>query len=312
MDDELTDFITYLNAERNASVYTIANYQRELAEFVAFVRRRGVTSWGAVRRDDVLAWLQSLKERGIVAPSISRRLYELRSLFKYLQREDIVPANPIALMPGPKLPSRPPRFLNVYDTVALLTAPDTDKAIGLRDRAILELLYAGGLRIGELVSLNVDSIDMRTKTVRVQGKGDQERIALFGNFCVNALQAYLDIGRPQLVNERTVSNALFLNHLGTRLEAQTIQENIQRYARQAGIKQRVTPHLLRHTFATHMLEGGADLRTIQELLGHQRVSTTEKYTHVSPAMLREDYMTSHPRARRSTTAGDKGPVPRVD
>jgi site-specific recombinase XerD len=312
MENDLNDFIRYLNAERNASVYTVANYRREITEFMHFARQRGVQAWTAVDRPVVLAWLQSLKERNIVPHSIARRLYELRSFFKFLRREEAVPTNPLLQVTGPKLPLRRPRFLSVKETVNLLSAPDTSKAIGLRDRAILEMLYAGGLRVGELVGLDLDSVDMREKTVRVRGKGDQERIALFGNFCVTALQAYLDAGRPQLVRERKPARALFLNHLGTRLEAQTVQENILRYAAQVGIKQHVTPHLLRHTYATHMLEGGADLRTIQELLGHQRLSTTEKYAHVSPAMLREDYMTSHPRARRAREQEQDKPVPRVD
>lgn len=311
MQDQLDQFERYLYAERNASPYTVRNYTREIGEFIAFAGEHGVSAWTAVQRPLVLSWLASLKQRGIVAASVSRRLYELRALFKYLRREGIIAANPLQLVSGPKTPQRAPRFLRVAETVALLAAPDRSKPIGLRDRAILELLYAGGLRISELVGLDVTSIDMLAKTARVRGKGDIERIALFGDFCVGALQAYLDLGRPALLKKGREARALFLNHFGTRLHAQTIQENIQRYAAQAGITQRVTPHLLRHTFATHMLEGGADLRTIQELLGHQRVSTTEKYTHVSRATLLQDYMTSHPRARRRT-GDDSQPVPRVE
>ncbi len=312
MEQELADFIIYLHVERNASVYTVANYEREIKEFMVFAQAADVGSWGDVDKTLVLQWLQSLKERGLVAHSIARRLYELRSFFKFLRREEAIPANPLALMAGPKLPLRRPRFLSVQETIALLMAPDTTKAIGLRDRAILELLYAGGLRIGELVTLDIDSINLHEKTARVRGKGDRERIVLFGDFCVDAVKVYLGEGRPKLAKAHRPSQALFLTHLGTRLEAQTIQENIHRYAVQAGIKQRVTPHLLRHTFATHMLEGGADLRTIQTLLGHERLTTTEKYAHVSPAMLREDYMTSHPRARSQRDTDEQTPGPRVD
>lgn len=312
MDEELEHYIAYLNAVRNASVHTVANYQREIGEFMLFAKKAGLTSWSQVDKALVLRWLQGVKERGIVAPSIARRLYELRSFFKFMRREDVIPANPLAAISGPKTPSRKARFLSVKQTLALLQAPDTSKAIGLRDRAILELLYAGGLRIGELVTLDIKNLNMSEKSVLVRGKGDQQRVALFGDFCVRALQAYLTAGRPQLVHEQKPSEALFLNHLGTRLEAQTIQENIHRYAQEAGISQRVTPHLLRHTFATHLLEGGADLRTIQELLGHQRLSTTERYAHVSAAMLREDYMTSHPRARRRNEDAPQQPLPRVD
>jgi tyrosine recombinase XerC len=310
MEQELSDFVTYLNAERNASVHTVANYQREIAEFMTFAQRSGIQSWTAVDKAAVMQWLSDLKDSGIAPASLARRFYELRSFFKFMQREDAVPASPLALMSGPKAPQRKARFLSVKDTLALLAAPDTSKAIGVRDRAILELLYAGGLRVSELVGLDLNGVDLREKTARVRGKGDQERIVFFGNWCVDALTGYLEKSRPQLLKEKHLTKALFLNHLGTRLEAQTIEENIQRYALQAGIRQRVTPHLLRHTFATHMLQGGADLRTIQELLGHQSLSTTEKYSHVSPMMLREDYMTSHPRARRAT--GESGPAPRIE
>jgi site-specific recombinase XerD len=312
MDKELEDFVAYLNAERNASVHTVANYQREIREFMLFARAAGLTSWSQVEKSVVLRWLQSVKERGIMATSIARRLYELRSFFKFMRREDVIPANPLATISGPKTPQRKARFLSVKETVALLQAPDTSKAIGLRDRAMLEMLYAGGLRVGELVTLDMDNVSMSGKSVRVRGKGDQERIALVGDFCVRALQAYLEAGRPQLVQEGKPSVALFLNHLGTRLAAQTIQENIHHYALEAGITVRVTPHLLRHTFATHLLEGGADLRTIQELLGHRRLSTTERYSHVSAAVLRDDYMTSHPRAKRRHEDTPDQPLPRVD
>ncbi len=311
MQRELEEYEHYLTAERNASPFTVRNYLHEIGEFAAFARAQNVSDWSAVTRPLVLSWLQELKQRGIVAASLSRRLYELRAFFAYLQREGKLTRDPLQLVSGPKVPQRRPRFLRVAETVALLQAPDASKPIGLRDRAILELLYAGGLRISELVGLNVDSIDMLAKTARVRGKGDVERIALFGDFCVGALQAYIQLARPALMKEGRETRALFLNHLGTRLQAQTIQENIQRYAVQVGITQHVTPRLLRHTFATHLLEGGADLRTIQELLGHQRVSTTEKYTHVSPAVLRQDYMTSHPRARRRA-GDDSQPVPRVE
>jgi integrase/recombinase XerC len=227
MENELDEFIRYLNAERNASPYTVRNYRREISEFMLFAREAGVAVWTEVDRSLVLRWLQSLKERGIVAPSVSRRLYTLRSFFKFMQREDLIPGNPLLQVSGPKLPIRNPRYLSVKETVALLAA--------------------GGLRIGELVGLDLDSVDMQAKTALVRGKGDVERLALFGDFCVSALRAYLSGGRPGLVIEHKNSRALFLNHLGTRLEAQTVQDNIQRYAKQAGIKQRVTPHLLRHT-----------------------------------------------------------------
>ena len=312
MDKELDAFIRYLNAERNASAYTVANYQREVAEFMRFAEQAGVNSWAKVDKPLTLAWLQSLKQRGIVAASMSRRVYELRSFYKFLQRENLITHNPLAEIVGPKIPQRKQRFLTVKEVEALLATTDITKAIGLRDRAILELLYSGGLRVGELVGLDLRHVNLIAKTALVRGKGSKERIILFGNPCVAYLQAYLDAGRPQLLIESKPTTALFLNHLGTRLEAQTIEANILLYAEQAGIKQHVTPHLLRHSYATHMLNGGADLRTIQDLLGHEQLSTTERYAHVSPAMLRDIYMTSHPRAKRQQNDGDATPVPRID
>ncbi len=311
MEGELDRFITYLAAERNASPYTLDIYRRELREFVALAKKLGVQAWPDVEPSLILRWLRGLKERGIVAASVSRRLYELRALCKFLMREGILALNPAALVSVPKTPRRQPRYLTVADTTGLLGVQDTSRAIGVRDRAILEVLYATGIRVGELVRLDLDDVELQEKTMRVRGKGDKERVVLFGDPCRAALECYLEDGRPKLVSRKRESNALFLNRLGTRLQAQTVQENIRRYARQAGIKPWVTPHVLRHSFATHLLQGGADLRTIQELLGHERLTTTEKYAHVSPAMLREDYMTSHPRARQRKD-GEKRPVPRTE
>jgi len=295
MQDHVGRFITYLIAEKNASPYTVRNYRREIEEFAEFARGEGVTAWEAVDVPLLRRWLAWLTSQGYAKASIARRVYELRSFYRHLQREGVVETNPVAGISAPKAPKRLPRYLNVQETVALLTAPDTSTPQGLRDRAILELLYGAGLRVGELVGLNVGDLNLSRGELRVTGKGDKERIALMGEPARVALSRYLAEGRPRLVTEASGS-ALFLNRFGGRLSAVSVTKVLHKYSKQAGIGRRVTPHMLRHSFATHLLDGGADLRAVQELLGHENLATTQIYTHVSQAQARKVYLRTHPRA----------------
>ena len=229
-----------------------------------------------------------------------------------MKREDAVPDNPLASVPGPKTPQRKPRFLERQGNRGSAQGARHEQGDWPARPGHSRDAVCGWVAHWRAWWAWTSAASIcEPRRLECRGKGDQERICSFGSFCADALEAYLGAGRPRLLSEFKATQAMFLNHLGTRLQAQTIQENIQRYAAQVGIKQRVTPHLLRHTFATHMLEGGADLRTIQELLGHRNVSTTEKYAHVSAAVLRADYMTSHPRARRKRMAAGDQPVPRT-
>jgi len=242
-----------------------------------------------------LAWLNS---QGYVKASVARRLSQLRSFGRFLVREDVVRTNPFRAVSSPKVPKRLPRPLSVPETVALLSAPDTTTAQGLRDRAILEVLYSGGLRVSELVGLDLNSIDWQRNELRVWGKGSKERIVFLGKPAMAALQAYIEQGRPHLLRG-TTTDALFLNRSGGRLTTRSVMNILKKYSRMAGLEKRVTPHTLRHTFATHLLDGGADLRSVQELLGHARLATTQVYTHVSQSRAREVYLRSHPLAQET-------------
>ncbi len=297
MDEHLDKFITYLIAEKNASPYTIRNYRREIGQFLGFLKEEGINSWEGVDRLVLRRYLTWLQERGYVKASIARKISELRSFCRYLVREGILESNPIHAISSPKVPSRLPHFLEVKEVEALLMAPDTTTPQGQRDRAILEVLYASGIRIGELVGLNVGDFDRRRGEIRVLGKGDKERVALLGRPAILALEQYLRDGRGKLAKSDKATNALFLNRFGDRLSARSVNYLLDKYAKKAGLEKRVTPHILRHTFATHLLDRGADLRVVQELLGHVRLATTQIYTHVTQSQARKVYLESHPRAK---------------
>jgi integrase/recombinase XerC len=310
MEPDLESYIIYLQTERNASRHTIANYGREIRQFMAFARERHVTEWSAVSPALLRSWLATLHAQGYVKASVARRVSELRAFYAYLQRRDLVEHNPVNAISAPKLPQRLPRPLTAEEVVALLAAPDVSSPQGQRDRAMLEMLYAGGLRVSELLALDLNGLDLAQGQVRVTGKGDKERIALIGRPAIAALRLYIDDGRRKLLQGETekaairrtaraagAQKALFLNRFGNRLSISMFTRSLSAYAAAAGIERRVTPHMLRHSFATHMLDGGADLRSVQELLGHESVSTTQIYTHVSQTHLRETVQSAHPRAR---------------
>ncbi len=313
MQDALDAYIKYLTAERNASPHTVANYRREISQFMAFAQAKGVTAWEQVTPALLRSWLAALHTEGYVKGSVVRRVSELRSFYHFLKRQEQVQVNPVEAISAPKLPQRLPRPLSREEVDALLAAPDPGTPQGQRDRAMLELLYAGGLRVSELLGLDIGNVDLAQAQVRVTGKGAKERIALMGQPAVAALRTYIEEGRPQLLAEaaryggRTGKDgawvslrpsALFLNRFGQRLSISMFTRTLGAYAKAAGITHRVTPHMLRHSFATHLLDGGADLRSVQELLGHERASTTQIYTQVSQSQLRDTVLHAHPRARK--------------
>jgi len=284
--------------ERDASPHTISRYRREILEFLNFVEKQGIQSWPEIDRVILRQYLAWLNIQGYVKASVARRLSQLRSFGRFLVRDDVVPNNPFRLVSSPKVPKRLPVPLSVPETVALLGAPDVSTPRGLRDYTILEALYSGGLRVSELSGLNLSSIDWSRKELRVWGKGAKERIVLLGTPAIAALQAYTERSRPELLQE-TPTDALFLNRSGGRLTTRSVMSLLSKYSRMAGLEKHVTPHTLRHSFATHLLDGGADLRSVQELLGHARLATTQIYTHVSRNRAREVYLRSHPLARAS-------------
>ena len=306
MDEHLNKFITYLIAEKNASPYTVKNYRHEIGEFLDFLKEQGIDSWDVVDRYVLRRYLAWLQAQGYVKASITRRISELRSFCRYLVREGMLDRNPIRAISSPKVPKRLPNYLDLYEVEALLAAPDAMDPQGQRDLAILEVLYASGLRVSELVGLNLRNVDLQHGELRVWGKGAKERVALLGEPACRALRRYIREGRLELIKGNRETNALFLNRLGSRLSTRSVNNILDRYAKLAGLERRVTPHVMRHTFATHLLDGGADLRTVQELLGHADLSTTQIYTHVSQARAKEVYRKAHPRAR------DKEGIEEVD
>jgi integrase/recombinase XerC len=296
MKGEIGEFLNYLTYERNVSHNTVDAYRDDLDSFVDFL----CTDYFTIARDQldlqrvdhvaVRSYLAHLARRSLRRSSIARHLSALRSFFKYLMREGIAAANPARNVATPKGEKHLPSVLQTSDVALLLEQPDLATPLGLRDRAWLELLYASGLRIGELVGIDIDDIELRARLVKVRGKGAKERIVPFGSKAEEALRAWMAV-RPS-----TDSHALFTNYRGQRITARSVRRLFERYVRGAALRAGVSPHTLRHSFATHLLNAGADLRGIQELLGHASLSTTQKYTHLNDWQLIEAYRKAHPRA----------------
>lgn len=308
MQEVFNKYINYLEAERNASPYTIRNYTSDLVGnykrgtekgFFQFLRLRKIDSLDKVDKNVLRDYLAYLMEQDITKASIIRKLSAIRSFYRYLAREGILTSNPLEKAASPRRDRRLPSFLTVDETVRLLKAPDPATPQGLRDRALMELIYAAGLRVSELAKLNLEQINLDSYEIRVWGKGSKERVVLFGEPAARALSNYLDNGRPILLGKMVDRGALFVNNRGGRLSERMIQKIMGKYAAIAGIDKRVYPHLLRHTFATHLLDGGADLRVVQELLGHSNLATTQIYTHVTQSRARKVYLSAHPMAKNN-------------
>ncbi|RLC72286.1 MAG: recombinase XerC [Chloroflexi bacterium] len=299
-DQLLAEYHRYLEAERNFSRYTVRNYTTDVLDFLQFLRQ-GQRSLEEVDHLLIRSWLGQLLKRGIARGSICRKLSALRSFFRYLSREGKLSTDPMSTVSGPKRERKLPSFLTLQEIQKLLEAPDTSTPQGLRDRALLELLYAAGLRVSEVVALNVGNVDLKARQIRVWGKRSKERVVLIGRPAAEALERYLKLGRPKLSKRR--SEALFLNRYGKRIAARRVQRLVREYAQIAGIDRGVFPHMLRHTFATHMLDGGADLRAVQELLGHANLASTQIYTHVTQSQMRRKYLKAHPRSEESEPSG---------
>ena len=309
----LEAFLAQLES-RNTSARTRTEYRRNVGEFLGFVAQRDA-DWRAPDRATIRAWLARLSERGIAASSVGGRLAAARSFYRSAVREGWTDANPLAGVRAPRRARRLPRVLSTEQAEVLVTAPGRpgsgDAALRRRDAALLELLYATGMRISELASLGIDRVDLRHKRLRVIGKGSKERQLIFGEPARLALVAYLDGARAVLAargnsSEPEVAGALFLNGRGGRLSARGARMVVARWVGRSGMPSRTSPHTLRHSFATHLLENGADLRVVQELLGHANLQTTQIYTHLSDAALRTAYRSAHPRAGRAGPAADDG------
>jgi integrase/recombinase XerC len=238
-------------------------------------------------------------KEGFARASIRRKKSVLRRFYVFLMREEIVTSNPAANISSPKVEKRLPNFLSIEEARRLVEAPDNATPLGQRDRALLEMLYASGLRVSEIVGLDIDQLNLDSREASIWGKGSKERMVLMGKPAASALRKYLDEGRPQLCSNRK-TQALFLNRYGKRLVPRRVQYLIDIYAKRIGLTKRVHPHMLRHTFATHLLDGSADLRVVQELLGHANLTSTEIYTHVTQSKARKVYLSAHPRAKEES------------
>jgi integrase/recombinase XerC len=289
MDDPIAAFLAYLRVERGASPHTLRGYGTDLREFADFAGREGAGAIAAADARVVRAYLAWLHRRGLARSSIGRKLASVRSCLRFLARRGVIEQNPARQVRSPRPPRRLPTFLPKDESKDLLDRAPAESEAGRRDHALLELLYATGIRVSECCGLDCDDLDRGQGTVRVLGKGSKERVVPVGEVALGALDRYL-AGRARR------GGPLFTNQRGGRLTARSVHRIVGRQARGAGVGRRVTPHTLRHTFATHMLGEGADLRLIQELLGHSRLSTTQRYTHVSPEQLMKVYDAAHPRA----------------
>jgi integrase/recombinase XerC/integrase/recombinase XerD len=291
--ETLQRFAAELEA-RSAAPATQRAYRHDLGELAAWATERKLEP-DALRYRDLRGYAAAISERRLARATVARRLSAVRGLYDYLQRLDEVTQNPAELLPSPRRDGKLPRVLDSDQVRRLLEAIPASDPLEIRDRAMLELTYSSGLRCAEVVGMNVDAIDYETDTVRVLGKGRKERVVPVGEPARKALERYLATGRPALLADLE-ERALFVSRRGKRLSPSDVRRRLARWMREAALAGSISPHVLRHSFATHLLEGGADLRTIQELLGHASVSTTQVYTRVEPSHLRREYARAHPRA----------------
>jgi tyrosine recombinase XerC len=286
MNRYIQKFVFYLNIERNYSKYTILNYRIDLEEFIKFIEQTPIEKVDYLLLRRFLAQLRTKQYR---PRTIARKLSSLRSFLRFLYREGYIKSNPAVLLMSPKLDKTLPKFLTEEEIVRFIEAPSPKKIFGKRDRAILETLYSTGIRVGELVNLNVDHVDFISNIAKVAGKGKKERLVPIGNKALDAIKVYLE-------NRKHKSSALFLNKNGSRLTDRGVRNIFNKYIHTASLRSNISPHVFRHSFATHLLNRGAGLRSVQELLGHVNLSTTQIYTHVSTDRLKKVYDQAHPRA----------------
>jgi integrase/recombinase XerC len=298
MEEAIAEFLRYLSLERNASAHTVKSYREDLYQALVFFRDRlsvKRVETGQVTSRALRGYLAWLHEQGYAKTTIARRIAAVRSLCRFLCRQGTLNSNPAAGLRSPRQDKRLPHFLSEQNLTALLTAPSANTPQGLRDRAILESLYSAGLRVSELTGLNLPDIDLDSGLATVRGKGKRERLALFGPHALKAIKRYLEM-RETLAQAALRQQAVFLNRRGTRLTSRSVGRLLEKYLALAGLDPRTSPHSLRHSFATHMLDRGADIRSVQELLGHKSLGTTQIYTHVTTNRLRDSYHKAHPRA----------------
>jgi integrase/recombinase XerC len=299
MTDLTGSFITFLQVEKNASQHTIRNYAEDLNQFLGFLEEEEVVFPEMLDYLALRYFLAFLHKKKYERRTVARKLSAIRSFLRFLSREGILTDTSWASVSTPRLGKKLPKFLYLEEMLRLLASPDTDTPAGLRDAAILEVLYASGIRVSELVGMNNNDVDLNRGQAMVLGKGARERVVPLGRFARRSAHAYLDYGRPVLLrknSEASSEKAFWLNKYGSRLTDRGVRRIVDKYVRQAGLTGGLSPHSIRHSFATHLLNAGADIRVVQELLGHINVSTTQIYTHITRDRLKEVYNGAHPRA----------------
>ncbi len=291
----IESFLNYLSVERSLSKNTIISYRRDLGKYIAYLENARISSLAATSRKDISDFMFSLKDKGLSATSIARNLVAIKVFYRFLVRERILPADPSSLLDSPKLWKKIPDALTLEEVNALLQSVNLATIQGIRDKAILELMYATGVRVSEAVSLKMQDINLDVGFLRCIGKGSKERIVPLGKAAIDALKVYLEKSRTKLLKNTSGDSILFVSRLGKRISRQSFWKLIKAYAKKAHITKDVRPHTLRHSFATHLLERGADLRSVQEMLGHADISTTQIYTHIDKNRLKLIHKTYHPR-----------------
>ncbi|GBD67765.1 site-specific tyrosine recombinase XerD [Tetragenococcus halophilus] len=296
MDEQVTDYLHYLLIERGLSSNTRKSYQRDLEQYLAFLHEKEITDWQNVDRYTIVSFLQLLQNEKKSAATLTRMVTSLRRFHQFLRQERYTDHDPMQHIDSPKKTQKLPDTLSLSEVERLIETPDTKKVLGIRDRTILEVMYATGLRVSELIGLKLNDLHLAMGLMQTTGKGDKERIVPLGDMAIHWLETYLEEARPILCQKHPEEEYLFVNGHGTSLSRQGIWKNLKALVLKAGIMKNVTPHTLRHSFATHLLENGADLRTVQELLGHADISTTQIYTHITKKRMADVYKQYFPRA----------------
>lgn len=295
MDILIDQFIHYLAVEKGLAANTLESYQRDMVAYIAYLQKQGINRIEESSRNHIVGYLFTLQEKGRATATLSRNMASIRAFYQFLVRDRYLDKDPSIHLETPKIEKRLPKVLSVEEVERLLESPPQDHPAGLRDKAMLELLYATGIRVSELVQLAVGDVNLEMGFLKCMGKGSKERIIPLGSVAIQVVEQYIRTGRHRLVKDPD-ETALFLNHLGKQLTRQGFWKIIKRYARESHIRSEITPHTLRHSFATHLLENGADLRSVQEMLGHADISTTQIYTHVTRTRIKDVYAKTHPRA----------------
>jgi len=289
------EYLTHLKLEKNLSANTVSSYKIDINAFVAFIKNENINDPSRVTAENISRFFKLLKDMGLSATSSARYFSSLKGFFLYLLRNKYILKNPIEKISAPKISQKLPAVLTVNEVEKILCLPDGESKLGLRDKAILELFYACGTRVSELLNLKIGDLFLKEEIIRVFGKGSKERLIPIGSSAINWIDQYLMKSRPLLMKKLKSENYLFLNSLGSKLSRMGVSKIIDRYVKEAGIVKKVHPHTFRHSFATHLLEGGADLRAVQEMLGHADISTTQIYTHIDRDYIKQVHKQYHPR-----------------